>query len=66
MEVVPMEVVPIYQILLASLRLATAVIKLLTAAMNPLTEAIRRKNERRGPTANSTIAAPGAKHFRHK
>ena len=55
-----------YQILLAAMRLASSVINLLTALINLLTALIKRRDERRGPTANSTIAAPGAKHFRHK
>jgi len=55
-----------YQILLASLRLATEVIKLLTAAMILLAEVTRRKNERRGPTANSTGSTPRARHLRQK
>ena len=59
-------VVPMYQILLASLRLATEVIKLLTAAMILLAEVTRRKNERRGPTANSTGSTPRARHLRQK
>ena len=55
-----------YQILLAALRLATAVINPLTSAINLLTALISRRNERGDPTANSTIAESGAKHFRHK
>jgi len=55
-----------YQILLAAMRLASAVINLLTSAINLLTALISRRNERGDQPANSTIAAPGAKHFRHK
>lgn len=61
-----LEVVPMYQILLAAMQLASAVINLLTSAINLLTALIGRRNERGDPTANSTIAGSGAKHFRHK
>ena len=59
-------VVPMYQILLAAMRLASAGINLLTSVINLLAALINRRSERGDPTANSTIAAPGAKHFRHK
>ena len=59
-------VVPMYQILLAELQLATAVINLLTSVINLLAALINRRSERGDPTANSTIAGPGAKHFRQK
>ena len=59
-------VVPIYQILLAAMRLASSALNLLTALINLLTELVKLRDERRDPTANSTITVPEGKHFRQK
>lgn len=61
-----LEAVLMYQILLAAMQLASAVTNLLTSAINLLTALISRRNERGDPTANSTIAESGAKHFRQE
>ena len=55
-----------YQILLAALQFATAVINLLTSVINLLAALINRRSERRDQSANSTFAGPGTKHFRQK
>ena len=59
-------VVPMYQILLAAMRLASSALNLLTALINLLTELVKLRDERRDPTANSTITVPEGKHFRQK
>ncbi len=53
-----------YQILLAAMRLTTAVINLLTSVINLLAALINRRSERGDPTANSPEGKPMARHHR--